>query len=105
MLMFLFLTLASLSGMLLSINVWMFLFCTALFGFSFYGAQVVENTLIADITPSSVRGSIYGLSFATRFGIGHLSLPLAAVLMRYENEYGFVLMMVFVGPCVGVGGL
>jgi len=96
MLMFMLVTLFSLIGMLLSPNILLFMMCTAIFGFSFYGAQVVENTLIAEITPSNVRGSIYGLSFATRFGIGHLSLPLAGLLMQYDNDYGFVLMILFV---------
>ncbi len=43
------------------------------FGFAFFMLMAVINALIADVTPPQVRGTFYGMTFATRDGIGFLA--------------------------------
>jgi len=50
-----------------------------LFGFSFFGSQASANTMIAQFSSTSRRGVAFGYSFFTRFGLGALGIPLAAL--------------------------
>ncbi len=52
----------------------------AIFGYTFFqlGMQPVENSLVAELSPSRLRASAYGLKFVLSFGIGALAVPAVA---------------------------
>jgi hypothetical protein len=47
-----------------------------LHGFFLLGMQPVENTLVARLTPPSLRSSAYGMKFVLTFGVGALAVKL-----------------------------
>lgn len=49
---------------------WLMFLGVASFGFCFLLLMSVVNATIADVTPPQVRGTVYGISFMTRDGIG-----------------------------------
>jgi hypothetical protein len=52
----------------------------AIFGYTFFqlGMQPVENSLVAELSPSRLRASAYGLKFVLSFGVGALAVPAVA---------------------------
>ena len=66
--------------------------------FFLLGMQPVENTLVARLTPHSLRSSAYGMKFVVTFGVGAL-----AVKMIKMVEYDWGLEAVF--PSLGIVSL
>lgn len=54
----------------------------AIFGYTFFqlGMQPVENSLVAELSPSRLRASAYGLKFVLSFGVGALAVPAVAAI-------------------------
>jgi hypothetical protein len=69
-----------------------------LHGFFLLGMQPVENTLVARLTPPSLRSSAYGMKFVLTFGVGAL-----AVKLIKEVELHWGLDAVF--PSLGIVSL
>jgi MFS family permease len=66
-----------------------------IFGFAFFGGQPIVNALIGDITPERIRGTFFGFTFLTRFGLSSVSLILIAVLASEFILIAFYLVLVF----------
>lgn len=58
-------------------NLGPFLIGVILFGFAFFGAQLVVDSIVAEYTPENIRGGFYGISFFTRFGLSSLATIMA----------------------------
>ena len=55
---------------MLDTSPWMLTLAVTTFGFCFLLLMSVVNATIADVTPPQVRGTMFGLTFLTRDGIG-----------------------------------
>jgi MFS family permease len=66
-----------------------------IFGFAFFAGQPIVNALIAEITPERIRGSFYGFTFFTRFGLSAMALAFIAVFAAEQMLIAFYLIMIF----------
>jgi hypothetical protein len=53
--------------------------------FFLLGMQPVENTLVARLTPPSLRSSAYGMKFVLTFGVGAVAVKIIKIV---ENTRG-----------------
>ncbi len=53
--------------------------------FFLLGMQPIENTLVARLTPPSLRSSAYGMKFVLTFGVGALAVKMIRIV---ENNWG-----------------
>jgi hypothetical protein len=53
------------------------------------------NALIAEITPEHIRGSFYGFTFFTRFGLSAAALAFIAIFAGQQMLIAFYLVMIF----------
>ncbi|MFX1563829.1 MAG: MFS transporter [Promethearchaeota archaeon] len=97
--------LSSLSLILLSIPYTATLFNDAillsailLFGFSNFSAQAATNTMVASLSSPNTRGTIFGVSFFTRFGLGALGIPLVGFCRLYFGTWtiGFLVLAILI---------
>jgi MFS transporter, FSR family, fosmidomycin resistance protein len=66
------------------------------FAVFYFMGQPVYNSLIADYTPESIRGRIYGLSFFAGFGLGSFSASLFGyVVEKLDTGWVFLIAAVF----------
>lgn len=67
-----------------------------LFGFSFFSAQAATNTMVADLSTSSNRGSVFGWSFFARFGMGAFGITIAGMMQFLYGTWamGFLMMAI-----------
>jgi MFS family permease len=66
-----------------------------IFGFAFFAGQPIVNALIAEITPENIRGSFYGFTFFTRFGLSAAALAFIALFAGQQMLIAFYLVMIF----------
>lgn len=66
-----------------------------IFGFAFFAGQPIVNALIAEITPERIRGSFYGFTFFTRFGLSAVALAFIGVFAAQQILIAFYLVMIF----------
>ena len=81
---------------------WPIAFFTTIFLFFNLGAQPIENSLIARLTPDHLRATSYGLKFICVMGVGALGVKLAGYIMtHYDTTAVFrvqaLILMVVIG--------
>jgi MFS family permease len=66
------------------------------FGFSFFSAQAATNTMVASLSTTANRGSVFGWSFFARFGMGAFGITIAGLLQVLSGTWvlGFIAMAV-----------
>ena len=66
--------------------------------FFLLGMQPVENTIVARLTPASLRSSAYGMKFVVTFGVGALAVKIITLV---QNHWGIEAVF----PCLGLVSL
>ncbi len=77
-------------GMAYTMDIWLILFSMT-YLFFLLGMQPIENTLVALLTPDSLRHSAYGTKFILTFGVGALSVHMVGWIKEsYSISHVFV---------------
>ncbi|UCH89071.1 MAG: MFS transporter [Thermoplasmata archaeon] len=66
-----------------------------MFGFGLFGTQPIINTILAETTPSEIRGLFYGLTFFIKVGLASIALFALAFISEATINSGFYLMITF----------
>ncbi len=92
--------------MLLAMGLWQgwgLLLASMGFAVFYFMGQPVYNSLIADYTPESIRGRIYGLSFFAGFGLGSFSASLSGyVVEKLDTGWVFLIAAAFSAVMLGI---
>jgi MFS family permease len=63
------------------------------FGFFLFSLEALQNTLVTGVVPRAIRGSAFGLTFLSVFGLGSVGAAAAGWLMdRGDSSLLFVLL-------------
>jgi MFS family permease len=78
------------------------------FGFLLFSLEALQNTLVTRTVPRAIRGSAFGLTFLSVFGLGSIGAAAAGWLMAREDSSLLFLMLsgslaVSAGVALGVG--
>jgi len=73
------------------------------FGFAYFSINLYTNTLIGDITDSGLRGTYYGITFFTRFGLGFMAPFIVGFISdMYSIKYLFHIILFFLSVFLGL---
>ncbi|HPR42199.1 MAG TPA: MFS transporter [Candidatus Methanofastidiosa archaeon] len=73
------------------------------FGFAYFAVNLYTNTLVGEITESNLRGTYYGITFFTRFGLGFMAPFIVGALSDiYSIDYLFYIILSFVSVFMGL---
>lgn len=79
----------------------LFLIGLVAFGFSYFAVNLYTNSIVGSITPASQRGSYYGITFFTRFGLGFVAAMIVGKITdTYSIDYLFPILIAFLVPFV-----
>jgi MFS family permease len=69
-----------------------------LFGFAYFSAQAATNTMVASLSTPDGRGTIFGISFFARLGIGALGIPLVGLCRLFFGTWtiGFLILAILI---------
>ena len=82
-------------------NGWILFGITAILGAINFMFQPINNSLLADVTKNSQRGTIYGFSAGISFGVGSLSGIIGGYIGEYFSlNYIFPIMSLFLLPAI-----
>ena len=80
---------------------WILIFITGFLGAINFMFQPINNSLLADVTGNSQRGTVYGFSAGISFGIGSLSGMIGGYFGEiFSINYIFPIMTIFLIPAV-----
>jgi MFS family permease len=83
-----------------SSRVW-FAVTAILFGLVLFSLEPLQNTLVATEAPRSLRGSAFGFTFLSVFGIGAMGAVLAGWLLQQNQN---AVLFVVLGLCMAASG-
>jgi len=73
------------------------------FGFAYFAVNLFTNTLIGEITHSELRGTYYGITFFSRFGLGFLAPFIVGYISDiYSISYLFYIILFFLAIFIGL---
>ena len=73
-----------------------------IFHFFFFGGQPLENQMLAEATPPSLRGSSYGLKFFLNMGIGAIAAPICGWV---GDKYGMIWIFYLLALVLGLSAI
>jgi len=76
---------------------YIFIVCLMVFGFAYFAVNLYTNTLIGSITEKELRGTFYGITFLSRFGLGFIApFIIGFISDLYSISYLFYIILAFI---------